>query len=387
MNRVVTFGVLGVAVAFVPAAAPACAPVPHASDRVDVASESAVIVWDEATKTEHFIRRASFQSTGYDFGFLVPTPAPPELGEAGNEAFDLLARVTAPKLEVRKRTASPGCFMMSAKFSASEAGGNGGVVVFQQKRVGDFDAVTVGFKPGTKDDPASGAAELAAWLVRYGYGFGDTLKEWLVPYVRDRWVVTAFRIVGQTAEPAGAAPGATGRGGDAARPRGPNPVGAAPVRMSFKTDRPFFPYREPADQRDEKARSVPRLLRVYFVAEKRYAGALGDGSAAWPGRTVWADRLQAGEWSDLAAKVKLPAVAARDWWLTEFEDRSTPRPGTDEVYFAPAPDQSPVARPPVIAYTDDWTPWYVGLALAVGLPALTAAAVVARRVAASPRRG
>jgi hypothetical protein len=74
-------------------------------------------------------------------------------------------------------------------------------------------------------------------------------------------------------------------------------------------------------------------------------------------------------------------VAARDWWLTEFEDRSTPRPGTDEVYFAPAPDQSPVARPPVIAYTDDWTPWYVGLALAVGLPALTAAAVVVRRLA------
>lgn len=390
MTRIVSAGVLlavclmiGLAVS--PAAAPACAPAPHDGDRVDIAAESAIIVWDEAARTEHFVRRATFQSAAYDFGFLVPTPTTPDLGEASDEAFDALARVTAPKVEYRTRTASPGCFAMKADFADSEAAA-GGVEVLQQKRVGDFDAVTVGFKPVKGADPAAGAGELAAWLVRHGYGFGETLKEWLVPYVRDAWVVTAFRIVGQKAGPPEGATAATGRNMEPGRGRGPSGRRAAPVRMSFRTDRPFFPYREPADQRDETAHRVPRSLRVYLVAAKRFAGTLGDGSAAWPGRTVWADRLQVSEWADLAAKAHLPAVGVgSEWWLTEFEDRSSPRPGTDEVYFAPAADQSPVARPPVIVYHDDWTPWWVGLGLGLGLPALTAGVIVARRwVARSP---
>ena len=51
-------------------------------------------------------------------------------------------------------------------------------------------------------------------------------------------------------------------------------------------------------------------------------------------------------------KAKLGEAFAPDkaWFLTEFEDRSSPRPGTDEVYFGPAPDQSPVERPPIIQY-------------------------------------
>jgi hypothetical protein len=40
---------------------------------VRIAEEEAVIVWDPATKTEHFIRRAAFHSTARQFGFLVPT--------------------------------------------------------------------------------------------------------------------------------------------------------------------------------------------------------------------------------------------------------------------------------------------------------------------------
>ena len=31
-----------------------------------------MIVWDEASKTEHFVRRATFRAAVKDFGFLVP---------------------------------------------------------------------------------------------------------------------------------------------------------------------------------------------------------------------------------------------------------------------------------------------------------------------------
>jgi hypothetical protein len=62
------------------------------------------------------------------------------------------------------------------------------------------------------------------------------------------------------------------------------------VRMSFRTERPFFPYREPRDQRESNAQSLPaaRSLRVFFFGRKRAAGTIGEGTAPFSGKTVWA---------------------------------------------------------------------------------------------------
>src|SRR5207344_805894 len=46
-----------------PGDAPGCGVAPHEGQYVAVADESALIVWDEATKTEHFVRRARFEGT------------------------------------------------------------------------------------------------------------------------------------------------------------------------------------------------------------------------------------------------------------------------------------------------------------------------------------
>jgi hypothetical protein len=70
--------------------------VPPPGKAVVNADQTVIIVWDAASKTEHFIRQASFKSDAEDFGFLVPTPSQPELEEAGNDAFPLLAKLTAP---------------------------------------------------------------------------------------------------------------------------------------------------------------------------------------------------------------------------------------------------------------------------------------------------
>ena len=48
------------------------------------------------------------------------------------------------------------------------------------------------------------------------------------------------------------------------------------VRMSFTTDRPFFPYREPSDQREGETVFAGRFLRVFLVAGQRMQGALDD---------------------------------------------------------------------------------------------------------------
>jgi hypothetical protein len=92
------------------------------------------------------------------------------------------------------------------------------------------------------------------------------------------------------------------------------------------------------------------MLRVYVLAEHKVDGVLGP-AGGWPGQVVWAGPVDAAKASPALTAGKLPAeLGKRHWYLTEFEDRSSPRPGTDEVYFDRAIDPSPVERPPDVIY-------------------------------------
>jgi len=70
---------------------------------VRVVNERALIVWDSANKTEHFIRGAVFDTNAKDFGFLVPTPTTPDLAEADPQVFGTLYNITAAKEVWRKQ--------------------------------------------------------------------------------------------------------------------------------------------------------------------------------------------------------------------------------------------------------------------------------------------
>ena len=78
--------------------AAACATAPPRGEEARIADEEAVIPWDPATQTETFIRRASFRSTAKTFGFLVPTPTTPKLGEASDALFSTLADKIQPDI-------------------------------------------------------------------------------------------------------------------------------------------------------------------------------------------------------------------------------------------------------------------------------------------------
>src|SRR5262245_33477025 len=75
----------------------ACCPAPPPGKPVLNADQTVILIWDAATKTQHFIRQASFKSEADDFGFLVPTPARPELDESGNDAFPYFLKLTEPE--------------------------------------------------------------------------------------------------------------------------------------------------------------------------------------------------------------------------------------------------------------------------------------------------
>lgn len=337
------------------APSPACAPAPRAGQFVQIADESAIIVWDAESKTQHFIRRATFQTEADDFGFLVPTPSQPALAESSDQAFAALAKFTEPPVVTKSRDITSGCIGCSAEKAprSADVATPSGVRVLEEKRVGGHDAAVL---------EADNASELNDWLKKRGYASRPELVAWLEPYVQQRWKITAFKVAKDEKKQPG--------------------VATAAIRMTFKTERPYFPYREPADQRDDKAakHAGPRLLRVFMLAKERMDGSLGkDGK--WPGRAVHASDVTGLNTKMLLEQLKLPDdTIAADWWLTEFEDRASPRPGTDEVYFSPAKDQSTLKRPAIIQYVKNDAPGLaLCLAVAVGLFAPTLVRRMRRR--------
>lgn len=312
--------------------AKACAPAPRFNESVSIDTETALIIWDPQTKVQHFIRGASFRSSSADFGFLVPTPTKPELAEATTAPFLAMEHMTAPRTEIQTVDPPIGCpFGTNAKstfMAGAAAPSSPPVQVLEQKRVGGYDAAVL-----KAEDPQA----LLTWLKENGYDARPQLLEWLKAYTSQKWIVTAFKIAA-----------------DKASTNGPVTLNSSPVRMTFPTERPFFPYREPADQRLGDPRlAAPRSLKVYLLAEGRMRGKLGDDSQLWPGQTLWANPLTAQQVSEITRPLKLTeaqtaVMAGRTWWLTEFDDRSSPRPGTDEVYFDQSSNQATVERPPNI---------------------------------------
>ncbi len=354
--------VLAVWLAATPDDVRGCAPAPRNGESAEVAEETALIVWDEATRTQHFVRRATFVGNAYDFGFLVPTPNPPRVEAADPELFAELARITEPKTEHRTvNDWSFGCFSMSASKTAeqtAEPAPSSGLVVLEQKRVGSLDYAILAFRGDKGLKPDEAADSLLSWLDRHQYAVRPDLKQWLKPYIENFWTITAFKIAPSKD---------TAKGGENSNSI---TVKSAAVRMSFKADRPFFPYREPADQRELGAKNVPRLLRVYVAAKQRMAGKLGDGTAiVWPGRTVWANAITEAERTSLLDRSgKLPHdIMPGKWWITEFEDRSSPRPGFDEVYFETSVDSSMVVRPPNMLTTYKTPGWFAPVVFGVPL--------------------
>jgi hypothetical protein len=321
MHRRLLFGLAALGLLSSPRAAHACAPAPPEGQHVDVSDEEALIVWDPAAGMEHFVRRARFRSSAADFGFLVPTPARPTLAEAPDAVFSSLARAIEPEVVMRKRWVLepvplllwPVFFMRGAPPRAQPPAG--AVRVLETKRVAGYDAAVL---------QADDARALLGWLRSHGYAARPELLEWLKPYVQRKWIVTAFRV--------------------AAGDEGPDEIATSAVRMSFETREPFFPYREPADQRGSP--TPGRILRVFAVASARLAGRIGAGQA-WAGRLLYASpRADLAKLLEGVAPLPLSTPAAS--WLLAWEDSSTPRPGTDDLFLSPAPDQARVVPPPVV---------------------------------------
>ena len=300
--------------------AKACAPAPPPGKSVEIAEEEALIVWDPATKTEQFIRRAAFRSTARQFGFLVPTPTVPQLSEVSDSIFYDLARLIEPPVDYQPGETKwelgswllESCLLMKGSDS-KQAAAPPPVRVIATAHVAGFDATTV---------EADDANALTAWLGGHGFEATPKLTEWLDRYVKDKWKITAFVVASDEAE------GANNYD-----------VATKAVKMTFPAERPFYPYREPkievTVETNAKMVPPPRLLRVFFVSDQRYAATLAG--EPWSATVLQANALT---W----APPDLMNLFGAQKYMTVFHDESSPRRGLDELYFAPSADKSDVKQ-------------------------------------------
>jgi len=309
----------------------ACSPLLALRGHIDIASESAIIVWDEKTHTEHFVRRAKFNTDQEDFGFLVPTPTQPTLTAVNNGIFDVLDDACRPRNVTKFSTRYvPFSFLLLplAGFfggtASTRLNGASAVTILSEGRVGAYEATVI--RSGNTN-------VLARWLKTHGYVSRPAVTDWLRSYVRRNWVITAFKVAQKDEE------------------YGTPTLNA--VDMSFHTNKPFYPYSEPRDMASISLEQSPRVLRVFVISTQRMDGALDGSAFIWPGAPVLAGALRNSgsvlgiSQSELADALCLPpSMLPPNAWITAFEDHSSPRPGFVDLAFTASPTQAPLLPAP-----------------------------------------
>ena len=314
-----------------------------------IKEEQAVIIWDETNRIEHFIRQADIATAGPSVGFLVPTPATPDLVEVDPAVFGLMKKLFAPDIVPPVAYQTPfellgGLFPEKRVFTTISTqlayATNGietepAVQVIHEQEIADYHAAIL---------EARDVDALKKWLKDNGYAWPQNADAWLKPYIDAKWKITAFKLTAPDSPGGSRWPQDGGAGHGSLLARG--------IRMSFPTDHPFFPYSEPGDTEvGQSASSYGRSLSVAFLGTKRMSGRLKDGDV-WPGETQFAGDIQStGAVDQIFSLIKLerpkgsPASPAV---LTYFEDKSDPRPGTADLYFEPGADQTPIPQETVI---------------------------------------
>ncbi len=192
------------------------------------------------------------------------------------------------------------------------------VRVIEEKTVAGYDTVVLA---------ADSGKALMEWLKEHQYAYTPEVADWAQPYLDQKWYMVAMKI----AKPANGAANSE--------------LSASALRISFKTDRPLFPYREPDSRRDASELGVKdRVLRIYFVAEARYEGRFPSGQA-WSGDLKWSRPLSDDQRQQLLTHLKLDQNTGPDrFWLSEFVDHWPYGVAPGDVYFSPSKDQKEVAQ-------------------------------------------
>lgn len=282
--------------------------------------EQVLLLWDKETQIEDFIRETRFDRAGKPFGFVVPTPAKPEVSLVKSTPFDAL-RATYPYERPEVRSGLGGVGGGAKGSGAGGAGAEPPVIVLSKQRVGSFTAFTLS---------ASDAGAFDKWLADNGFAMTEAAKPWLAHYVELKFFFVALRYD----EKAVAAPDASAE----------REMTSETLRIRFKTPLPYYPYYEPVHP--AASRPVKRMLTGWLVtrspmepvAFKRSAhGKRGDDVRRW--QRPWGDgaayRVSSSDLQRaLSPEIPIPKNVP-DLNVQTFLDLKTSREGFGDVVLVP----------------------------------------------------
>ena len=293
--------------------------------------EETLLVFDPVKGEEHFIREVTFKKGAATFGFVVPTPARPEVAKIANAPFQRL----------RDDFPMSGPQVLGGRGGLSDIGigsggtGKGGVEVLSRQRLGSFTAFVLA---------ATDAGAMTKWLADNHFETTPASRDWLAHYVALHFYFVAFRFEPPTTkEKADSA-------GDAATPA--RSTSAETMRISFPTPVPYYPYLEPAHAPTDG----PRVLSVWLVTphEMTPVAAVDEGGHhQWKrpwlegfGKRVSVASLKETVGPSLGALLPAGTKASADdgnepsLSVQTFEDQKTSRGGWGDVVLVP---NAPVA--------------------------------------------
>ena len=345
---------LGVALAVCtlqPSDAEACGAAYPAGSFVQLSRERTLIVWDAANKTEHFVRKPTFDGDPKSFGFFVPTPTVPVIKKEDDGIFDRVHELLEPK--------RPGGD--DGKGIAGSGGGAPGHVdVLQTVTIDGFQVVTL---------RATDENALGEWLGKNQFVDKPALRAWAKRYTDKSWLITAMRYEGEAQE------------------KGPsrNKLETPTLRLSFAIDAPFYPYTEVAadlaDQEaflkryggnacppddplcvDQTGYVPPRPLDVWVVAQtpvQSLMGQAGGGPPVMDAALVTSDALAAalGDTKSWGFDPK----TQKSWVVSHLSETVAVRNATEDLTFGPYDLPKPrlgagLAPPPPPSLLTPWSP-------------------------------
>jgi hypothetical protein len=235
---------------------------------VNISEEETLIVWSESQKRQDFIRKVIFNASVPEFGLLVPVPTRPEVAEASDSIFEVLRDEMEKQRPHRREWIFPwtkqnlddGFGAMGGGMSRGKGGAPvvpGGIQVVEELQVGLFKTQVI---------TATNTKALDEWLQKEGFSLGTESQKYLQHYVGGTWHWVVFSYKGKSPQDS----------------QSHNiQIESQTFRLSFDSERAFYPYREP--QHAAPPSQYVRTLRLYVLSEKELEGQVeADSISEWP---------------------------------------------------------------------------------------------------------
>lgn len=171
------------------------------------------VIWYE-NGVETLIVSTTFSGQAKNFGWILPTPAEPQVSQASDELFTALDDLTRPKYKaepIPMLGAPPNSLSIpSIKEDTSPT-------ILQTKKVGIFDLTVL---------KASDAEGLTKWLEKNGYPYPSDHQLTMQSYIDKNWYFSVAKVDSSTLSSGG---------------KYLKSGHASPIQLSFKTDQIVYP--------------------------------------------------------------------------------------------------------------------------------------------------